>query len=158
MLCQKVWLLIRKELDGSAVKFTLSNSPLETDIGILAERQSRRYWVERALEDAKSLAGLDQYRVTGWRGWHHHTTMVMLAMLYLLTIKTSLGKHADKVTLKDALWVVEGIVSRRQLSREEKLAIIVENHGNRERSRKVRLEAQLKALELAGEVVFDCTF
>ena len=155
---RECWLLVRKELDGSDIKFTLSNSPPDTDIDILAERQSRRYWVERALEDAKGLAGLDQYRVTGWRGWHHHTTMVMLAMLYLLTIKTCLGEHAEKVTLKDALWIVEGLIPRRQLTKEERLAIILENHENRERSRRIRLEAQLKELELAGEIVEDWTF
>jgi SRSO17 transposase len=149
------WLLIRKEIDGTGMKFTLSNSPEDTSLEVLAERQSRRYWVERALEDAKSLAGLDQYRVTGWRGWHHHTTMVMLAMLYLLTIKAALGEHAENMTLKDALWIVEGIVPRKELTDEEKIAIILENHANRERSRRIRLEAQLKAMELEGIVVRD---
>ena len=144
---RECWLLVRKELDGSCTKFTLSNSPKETEIGILAERQSRRYWVERALEDGKGLVGLDQYRVTGWRGWHHHTAMVMLAMLFLLTIKNSLAEEADKMSLKDALWLVEAIVPRRQLTYEETLAIIRENNENRERSRQSRLEAQLKSLE-----------
>jgi SRSO17 transposase len=146
-LPRECWLLVRRELDGSCVKFTLSNSPQESDMGILAERQSRRYWVERALEDAKGLVGLDHYRVTGWRGWHHHTAMVMLAMLYLLTIKSSLVEEADKMSLKDALWLVEAIVPRRQLSYEETVAIIRENNENRERSRQTRLEAQLKSLE-----------
>jgi len=84
---------------------------------LLAERQSRRYWVERALEDAKDLVGLDQYRVTGWRGWHHHTAMVMLAMLFLHTIKTSLKEKVEKMSLKDALWIVEALVPRKQLNR-----------------------------------------
>jgi len=57
-LPRECWLLIRKELDGSGIKFTLSNSPADTSIELLAERQSRRYWVERALEDAKGLVGL----------------------------------------------------------------------------------------------------
>jgi SRSO17 transposase len=140
-------LLIRRELDGSCTKFTLSNSPKETDAKTLSERQSRRYWVERALQDAKGLVGLDQYRVTGWRGWQHHTAMVMLAMLFLLTIKNSLVEKADKMSLKDALWLVEAIVPRKQLTYEETLAIIRENHENRERSRQARLEAQLKSLE-----------
>jgi hypothetical protein len=144
---RECWLLVRRELDGSCTKFTLSNASKETDIEILAERQSRRYWVERALEDAKGLVGLDQYRVTGWRGWHHHTAMVMLAMLFLLTIKNSLKEEADKMSLKDALWLVEAIVPRRQLTYEETLAIIRENNENRERSRQARLEAQLKSLE-----------
>ena len=143
-------LLIRKELDGSGTKFTLSNSPIDPSMELLAERQSRRYWVERALEDAKGLVGLDQYRVTGWRGWHHHTAMVMLAMLFLHTIKTSLKEKVEKMSLKDALWIVEALVPRKQLTYEERVAIIEENNRNRERSRQIRLEAQIKELEAKG--------
>lgn len=150
---RECWLLIRKELDESSIKFTLSNSPADTRIELLAERQSRRYWVERALEDAKGLVGLDQYRVTGWRGWHHHTAMVMLAMLFLLTLKTSLKEKVEKMSLKDALWIVEGLVPRRQLTYEERVAIIEENNRNRERSRQIRLETQLKMLAEQGITV-----
>jgi len=57
--------------------------------------------------------------------------MVMLAMLYLLTMKNSLIEEADRMSLKDALWLVEAIVPRRQLSYEETLAIIRENNENR---------------------------
>ena len=149
-LPRECWLLIRKELDESGIKFTLSNAPVDTSMELLAERQSRRYWVERALEDAKGLVGLDQYRVTGWRGWHHHTAMVMLAMLFLLTLKTSLKEKVEKMSLKDALWIVEGLVPRKQLTYEERIAIIAENNRNRERSRQIRLEAQLKALAAQG--------
>jgi SRSO17 transposase len=79
---KKVWLLIRKEMDESDIKFSFSNFEESTPIEILAERQSRRYFVERALEDAKGLAGLDEYQVTGWRGWYHHTAMVLLAQQF----------------------------------------------------------------------------
>lgn len=149
---RECWLLVRQELDGSDTKFTLSNSSKEEKIAVLAERQSRRYWVGRALEDAKGLVGLDQYRVTGWRGWHHHTAMVMLAMLYLQSIKAFHVEEADRMSLKDALWLVEAVIPRRRLTYEETLAIIRENNENRERSRQSRLEAQWKSLE--GEEIF----
>ena len=70
---QQVWLLIRQELNGSDTKFSFSNTKDSTPIETLTEWQSRRYFVERSLQDAKGLAGLDEYQVTGWRGWHHHT-------------------------------------------------------------------------------------
>ncbi len=54
------------------------------------------------------------------------------------------------MTLKDALWIVEGLVPRRQLTYEERVEIIAENNRNRERSRQTRLEAQLKELEAQG--------
>lgn len=78
--------------------------------------------------------------------------------MYLLTVKAALGEHAENMTLKDALWIVEGILPRRELTDEEKIAIILENHANRERSRRIRLEAQLNAMELEGIVVRDAFF
>ena len=101
----------------------------------------------------QGLVGLDQYRVTGWRGWHHHTAMVMLAMLFLLTLKTSLKEKVEKMSLKDALWIVEGLIPQKQLTYEERVAIIEENNRNRELSRQIRLEAQLKALADQGITV-----
>jgi len=81
---------------------------------------------------------------------HHHTAMVMLAMLFLLTLRTALKEKIEKMSLKDALWIVEGLVPQRQLTYEERVEIIAENNRNRERSRQIRLEAQLKALEAQG--------
>lgn len=140
------WLLVRQELDGSDTKFSLSNAPETTDMDTLAEWQSRRYWVERALQDAKGLAGLDQYRVTGWQGWHHHTAMVMLAVLYLLTTRDSLKEFADKLTLKDALEIVKVLVPKRQPTYEEAIEMLREKHENRERSRLARLKDQKDVL------------
>ena len=141
------WLLIRQESDGSDIKFSFSNAPETTNIDTLAEWQSRRYWVERALQDAKGLAGLDQYRITGWRGWHHHTAMVMLAVLYLLTTRATLTEFASKLTLKDALEIVKVLVPRRQPTYAEAIAMLREKHENRERSRLSRLKDQAAIME-----------
>ncbi len=140
------WLLIRQALDGSETKFSLSNELETTSISTLAERQSRRYWVEKSLQDAKGLAGLDQYRVTGWRGWHHHTAMVMLAMLYLLTTRAALADQANMLSLKDALEIVKVLMPQRRLTYDDAVEIIREKHENRERSQLVRLKAQAELL------------
>jgi SRSO17 transposase len=39
--------------------------------------------MERVFEDAKGQCGLADYQVQGWLAWHHHVTMVMLAMLFM---------------------------------------------------------------------------
>ena len=149
------WLLIRQEPDGSDIKFSLSNAPATTDMHTLAEWQSRRYWVERALQDAKGLAGLDQYRITGWRGWQHHTAMVMLAVLYLLSTRATLTEFASKLTLKDALEIVKVLVPQRQPTYEEAVEMLREKHENREKSRLVRLKQQ-EALLAECEGVIEC--
>jgi len=65
------------------LKFSLSNAAPEATIERLVYMQGQRYFIERALQDAKQQAGLGEYQVRGWRGWYHHTTLVMLAMLFI---------------------------------------------------------------------------
>jgi SRSO17 transposase len=101
-VAQPVWLCLRQELDSGEVKFAFSNAPVNSPIKILADKMCARYWVERAIEDAKGLAGLDEYQVIGWRGWHHHMTMTMLAMLFLVTLRKNLVIQAPMLTLQDA--------------------------------------------------------
>jgi SRSO17 transposase len=45
-----------------------------------------RFWIERAFEDGKGIAGLADYQVRSWTGWHHYMTMTLLAMLYILML------------------------------------------------------------------------
>ena len=65
------------------IKYTLSKTPAETPLLRLAQIQGQRYWVERVFEDAKGECGLADCQALGWRAWHHHVTMVMLAMLFI---------------------------------------------------------------------------
>jgi hypothetical protein len=98
---QERWLLIRKELDGSCIKFTLSNSPLDTSLKVPAESG----WKERfKMRKGLQVGSVSCYGIERLAPPYCNS----LAMLYLLFIKTSLGEHAEKVTLKDALWIVEG--------------------------------------------------
>ncbi len=107
------------------------STPTET----LAEWQSRRCWVERALQDAKGLAGLDEYQVTGWRGWHHHMAMVLLAMLFLLYLKRNLAPKAPMTTLQDSLEILKVALPKKELSFDEAIELIYQRHLNRFRSR-----------------------
>ncbi|MFQ6056132.1 MAG: hypothetical protein ACE5J3_09150 [Methanosarcinales archaeon] len=87
---RKEWLIIRKSLYGNNIKYAFSNADKDTPIEAHADRMSCRYWVERALQNGKSHAKLDEYMVRGWRGWHHHMTMTLLSMLFLLTLQVTL--------------------------------------------------------------------
>ena len=136
---QQVWLLIRQELDGSDTKFSFSNAKDSTPIETLTEWQSRRYFVERSLQDSKGLAWLDEYQVTGWRGWHHHTAMVLLAMLFLLRLKRKLAPKAPMLTLKDSVEILKIVMPKKKLSFEEAAELIYKKHLNRFRSRNCRL-------------------
>lgn len=74
------------------LKYSLSNAASETSIERLAYMQGQRYFVERALEDAKQQGGFGEYQVRGWRGWHHHAALVMMAMLFLTRERLEIGE------------------------------------------------------------------
>ncbi len=98
MLHQRVWLwdgkevqarhwhlIVRREVKArDEIKYSLSNAPEDTSLQRLAQIQGQRYWVERSFQDGKSQAGLDHYQARGWKAWHHHMALVMMAMLFML--------------------------------------------------------------------------
>ena len=86
----ELWLIIRQDDDTDQVKYQLSNAPLDTSLQCFAQMSGSRYWIERAFEDGKGIAGLADYQVRSWTGWHHHMTMTLLAMLYILLMNIDL--------------------------------------------------------------------
>jgi SRSO17 transposase len=143
-----VWLCLRQELDTGEVKFAFSNAPVNSSKKSLADKMCTRYWVERALEDAKGLVGLAEYQVIGWRGWHHHMTMTMLAMLFLLSLRKNLVAQAPMLTLQDAKQILEIVLPKKTLTLEDAVKIIEKKHLNRYYSRSSRLKKQRKQLQM----------
>jgi SRSO17 transposase len=80
-------LLIRRDLADGRLTYMLSNASPDTAWTELARAGAQRHWIERSFEDAKSQVGLAQYQVRGWRAWHHHMAMCMLAMYFVLRQK-----------------------------------------------------------------------
>lgn len=98
--CEKpVWLLISKDSKTGEIKHSLCNAAENTSIEKLAEMQSSRYWVERAFQDAKENCGMDEYMVRSWNAWHRHMTMVMLAMLILISYQMKFKKLNARVSI-----------------------------------------------------------
>ena len=88
------WLLLRRNADGTEPKAYLSNAPAATTLAELAEVSARRWPIETAFQQAKGEAGLDEYEVRGWRGWHHHVTLALLAAAFLLQVQQAWGGEA----------------------------------------------------------------
>ncbi len=79
------WLVMRRNLDGSDERYALSNAPADAAPQTLVTVGATRPMVETLFRQAKGEAGLDEYEVHGWRGWHHHVALTLLAMAFLLT-------------------------------------------------------------------------
>src|SRR6201981_1205879 len=50
--------------------------------------------IEESLKRAKGEAGLADYQVRTWEGWHHHQTLSLIAT-WFLTQETRRGKNTD---------------------------------------------------------------
>ena len=91
---RECWLVLRRNLDGSEPKAYLSNAPAGAPLAQLAEVGARRWPIETAFEQAKGEAGLDEYEVRGWVGWHHHIALALLATAFLLRVQQAWGGKA----------------------------------------------------------------
>jgi hypothetical protein len=76
-------LLVRREIGGKKLKFCFSNAKPQVSLRRLASMQADRHFVERAFEDAKSTCSMADYQARGWRAWHHHMALVMIALMFL---------------------------------------------------------------------------
>lgn len=88
-----VWLVLRRALDATReLKAYLCNAAADTPPETLVWLLGRRWPVEQAIKEAKEELGLDHYEVRGWRGWHHHTAMTLLAQGFLVRLRSRLGE------------------------------------------------------------------
>jgi SRSO17 transposase len=74
--------------------YLLSNAALDTPVGEFARVFKAQHRIEECLKRAKGEAGLADYQVRTWEGWHHHQTLALLAT-WFLTQETRRGKNLD---------------------------------------------------------------
>jgi SRSO17 transposase len=76
---------VREMQDDGTPKhdYYLSNGTAETPLAEFARVAKAEHRIEECLERAKSDAGLAQYQVRNWIGWHHHQTLSLLAAWFL---------------------------------------------------------------------------
>jgi SRSO17 transposase len=65
-----------------------------TSVAKMVKAAACRHYVEEALATAKGEVGLDEYEVRSWTGWHHHMTLSLLAMFFLVTEQRRMKKNA----------------------------------------------------------------
>jgi SRSO17 transposase len=85
-------LLVRRSLGQEPeLKYHRSNAPAEVPLLKLAQVRATRWTIEEDIRSAKGECGLDEYETRGWVGWHHHTTLSLLALASLVLQRVRLG-------------------------------------------------------------------
>ena len=74
--------------------YHLSNAPAETSLAEFARVANAEHRIEECIKRAKSEAGMAQYQVRNWRGWHHHITLSLIGTWFLLC-EALRGKKMD---------------------------------------------------------------
>jgi SRSO17 transposase len=91
------FLVVFRERQGDGTwkhDYLLSNAALDTPLVEFARVFKAQHRIEECLKRAKSEAGLADYQVRTWEGWHHHQTLSLIAT-WFLTQETKRGKNPD---------------------------------------------------------------
>ena len=108
--------------DRGKVKYDyyLSNAPVDTALEELARVVKIEHRIEDCLKRAKSEAGLSDYEVRTWVGWHHHQILSLIALWFLI-LETRRGKktHPGSDSSPGSDYIVRAAASgmRPQISR-----------------------------------------
>jgi SRSO17 transposase len=93
--------------------------------------QGDRYWVERSFEDAKGECGLADYQALGWRAWHHHVAIVLLAMLFICQQRVAHKAGLELLTPRDIVEMLQEYLPRKPVGKDNLVARISERHKRR---------------------------
>lgn len=86
------WLLVRRSIaDPEDLAYFVVFGPAGSRLLDLARVAGRRWLVEECFEAAKQEAGLADYEVRSWHGWHRHVTLAMLALALLAGLRARLN-------------------------------------------------------------------
>jgi SRSO17 transposase len=88
--------VLRQRTPSGAWKYDyhLSNAPPATTLAEFARVANAEHRIEQCLQRGKSEAGLADSQTRRWVGWHHHQTLSLLAVWFLVR-ETLRGKKDD---------------------------------------------------------------
>ena len=96
--------------------------------------QGLRYFVERAFQDAKGSAGMDQYQVRGWKSRHHHMSLVMMSTLFMLETRLEQKEQHPLLSCPDIATLLATFLPHRVLDVDEVFRQMEVRHRQRQAS------------------------
>jgi len=87
-------LLVRRHpTEPDEVAYYLVYAPTGTPLLEIVRAAGARWTIEDVFKLGKRQAGLDDYEVRSWTGWHRHTTLALLALAILAAAAAEKGEH-----------------------------------------------------------------
>ena len=97
---EETLVVFRERQNGETIKhdYCLSNASFDTPLREFARVLGAEHRIEECLRRAKGEAGLAQYQLRTWNGWHHHQTLTLLAT-WFLTQEKRRGEKSSPLSL-----------------------------------------------------------
>jgi SRSO17 transposase len=96
-VAEEVLVVIRyRDRDSAVVKtdYYVSNADVATQLAEFCRVAKAEHRIEECIQRAKGEAGLADYEVRNWIGWHHHQTLSLLAS-WFLNVETRRAEKKD---------------------------------------------------------------
>ena len=93
---EETLVVIRYQEESGDIKhdYYLSNASAQTPLKEFARVAKEEHRIEESIKRAKSEAGMADYQVRNWLGWHHHQALSLIAVWFLV-LETLRGKKID---------------------------------------------------------------
>ena len=121
---------------GGKYKYALPNISDEESLKKTVWKMMQRFWVEQAFKEAKSYLGMADYQVRGWIGWHHHMTLVCMALLFTQKVKQLERETMPLLSGQDIIELLEEFLPRKVRNK----ATVIENIKTRHKQRQLDID------------------
>ncbi len=131
--CSKTtqWLFVIRTNDRiPEYRYYFSNAEEDVSLKEMAHAASARQWIEDCFQRAKGKVGLDHYEVRSWMGWHHHMTLSMLALYFLVLEQRRLNRRTPAASVQQTAEALGEILRNPDID-HGKLALTITNRLRR---------------------------
>ena len=90
---------------------------------------------------------MDQYQIRGWQSWHHHMSLVMMSMLFMLETRLEQKENHPLLSCPDVATLLASFLPRRDADIEEVFRQMEVRHRQRQASIDFAYSRQLSKLE-----------
>jgi SRSO17 transposase len=127
-------LLISRKIDKTEIKYSLCDEPKgELNVEVALFRQMQRYWIERGFQEIKEQLGLHQYQVRGWKAWHHHIALTMMALHFILETQIENAENLPLMSCGDVKLMLGNILKNKLDEPEILMETIHQRHRVRQK-------------------------
>jgi SRSO17 transposase len=89
--------VVKRTIDQEPqVWYSLSNAKSEVPLRDVVAAHGRRHGIEELLQAGKGEVGLGHYEMRSWIGWHHHMTLSLLTLWFLILERGRLEKKRPR--------------------------------------------------------------